>query len=116
MRSVYSTFFEKDNMGTSTDAILAFGCNLGEEIDENKLEVYETINDKIEIIWHCSCDVVMAFLAIKGTEIRASRGYPENVPFLPYDQNWPNVLDKALKDLGLEFPLKYGWYVFSMWC
>lgn len=113
-------------MGTSTDAILAYGIpveeettpgNLTEEEWEEIREEWET--DKIEargfdVIYHCSGDYPMYFLAVPNTEVRAWRGSPKKVDFHQTGTvaavQWRLAMDK----LGVD-TTNAGWYLFSMW-
>jgi len=71
----------------------------------------------LEMVSHCSYDYPMYFLSIKGTERRASRGYPTFIEGLP------EVTSKqrsALKEFAEEYNFKYdeekvGWHLFSMY-
>jgi len=91
-------------MGVSSDGILVFGIELGRE-DELPEFLYTEDGDEIEfdemvdaelgisdlsygeraearkaypvdLVWHCSYDYPMYILAVPGTEVSASRGYP----------------------------------------
>src|SRR5688572_2990968 len=101
-------------MGVSTDAIIAFGFDLGEELPEslmtdadgeesfdwwNWLDIYLGLGEEedykvrsdarksfpLDVITHCSYDYPMYFLAISGTENRADRGTPEDVSLSDVD-------------------------------
>lgn len=99
-------------MGTSTDAILCFGFPVGEEDQPHEwLEDCEGDFDKFlnklsgmpeygepghsfddqrkfrescpaEMVMHCSYDYPMYILCVQGTETRAWRGSPKEVPNL----------------------------------
>lgn len=139
-------------MGISTDAILAYGYDLGDDIeieheeDESKGEVLErrllerlvgftdvwTKEDKtyfereraakkemgLEIIYHCSEDYPMYFLASRGSEIRANRGYPVKINPLDINDNhdhWNAKLKEGMEALDIEPKDEPGYHLFSMW-
>jgi hypothetical protein len=141
-------------MGVSTDALMAFGFDLGEELpesftaylgDDENGEGFEAdeflLRDydagipewtpdgppdywhkrsealgklPVEIIAHCSGEYPMYFLAVRGTECQARRGYPSEAV----------QRDIALREIGAmrAFCEKHGiewqeprWHIFSMW-
>lgn len=151
-------------MGTSTDAILAFGFDLGDpedgeldklleagrENDEDEdtfdpdtllardagvqpptVEYGEATKHTFEAYWkakreaveahpldvisHCSGNCPMYFLAVRGTESRALRGYPES------NISLPEVSAESVQAMR-EFCERYGitfktpsWCLFSDW-
>jgi hypothetical protein len=144
-------------MGQSTDAIIAFGLNYGEDSEKfpwsqneqefndwwaeqngvttppvefqgnetlyrtfwaNQREVEKTC--PVEVITHCHYDNPMFFIAIRGTELRASRGCPENLPLDlasnvdTYTQQLLNFLRKYNIELPEEDPTP-KWQLFSDW-
>lgn len=136
-------------MGQSTDAILAFGFDLGEELPEKIQEELDAINDNegieswlemiagvepwspeakdwwkrrddavakipVDFIRHCSGDYPMYFLAIRGTEMRASRGYPEPITMPASIVGWREILRDFCAEHGIEYE-EPDWHIFSMW-
>lgn len=152
-------------MGQSTDAIIAYGFDLGEDhelpwaehdgieewwdeltgfepsdypFDEN--ECYDDTPERrerveayfaeraewrrehplpIQEIRHCSGDYPMIFIAAKGSQIRAHRGYPK--PFAAQDLvesvgvREADQLIQFCIDHKIERPNPIGWQLFSMW-
>jgi hypothetical protein len=84
-------------MGVSTDAILVYGVCIGDEYGEvdfpedpededsggsypsESLEA-ELASEGLELVRHCHGDSPMWILAVKGTQVRAHRGYPVALP------------------------------------
>jgi hypothetical protein len=117
-------------MGTSTDAILAFGVDLGEEVPKwvwdfagvkqsgdddgmSELDLGEELEKAgLTIIFHCSCDCPMYVLAAHGSEIRAWRGSPQAVRHnSKREAKWLKAWGKLPKKA--EAP---RWILFSNWC
>src|SRR5215217_6023399 len=80
----------------------------------------------VEIGIHCSDQVPMYYIAVKGSVVTASRGYPENVDRMVVrsvtheNSGW----DKAIKDFVKEFEIpppgvdeasEIGWWLASYW-
>jgi len=136
-------------MGQSTDALMAFGFDLGEEMpesftydeddgfeaDEFLLRDYDvTIPEwtpgigqdywrkkdeliaglPVEIITHCSGEYPMYFLAVRGTEHQARRGYPEKAPQRAIEQSEIDALRAFCEKHGIEWQ-EPSWHIFSMW-
>lgn len=72
-------------MGVSTDAILVYGIDLGEEHDfENWDDPLEKLDrlataEGLTIVMHCADEFPM-FIVSDGRESSANRGYPCNIP------------------------------------
>lgn len=128
-------------MGVSTDAIVAFGVDLGEELPEFLEDFDDGFDDylasisglpqygepghswdahwafaerfPVTIIHHCSGEYPMYILAVNGTEQRASRGYPHTLEPLTVTQE---QIDK-LRDFMAEHELEGepAWLLFSNW-
>lgn len=130
-------------MGVSTDAIVAFGFNLGEELPESLLATLDADEESwdfeywvaarlgvadlewperrkavdafpFEIITHCSYDYPMYFLAASDTTQRARRGYPEA---LAMKEASPEQV-QAMRDFCGEFEIEWEdprWHLFSLW-
>ena len=146
-------------MGVSTDAILAYGFDLGEEEDQSMAErfgaqvedgesfdfedwvagrsgavypaghggidspeyrAYAAKRDAaiaacpVEMVMHCSYDYPMYFLAIRGTESRARRGYPQAVVA---GEVAPELVASArafCEAHGIDWK-EPAWHIFSMW-
>lgn len=117
-------------MGVSTDADIAFGIDLGEDIqyglpwfneaeDENDDnwewdEAFEEWCDKefgegnapFEIVLHCSYDYSMYILALKGTHLSASRGYAEEFDPAKLLEEVPKDRVQMFKDLVEKYNIK----------
>lgn len=65
----------------------------------------------VELVKYCSYDYPMCFLAIRGTEKRACRGYCEE--FMPESHNWAEMKEFCDK-YGIEWR-EPGWHVMSMY-
>lgn len=119
-------------MGVSTDAILAYGIPIPTESIPGNMtalqwqearEVWD--DDEItargyDIVYHCSGDYPMHFLAVPGTKVIASRGYPEKIKAQDVSP-LPSVTtdiyvrwQRAMYDLKIDRS-EAGWYIFSMW-
>lgn len=136
-------------MTTSTDAILAYGFDLGEDrpefldgyedfedfiVEQARLIMPETDDYKdpawkaywqakreavaaypIELITHCSCEYPMYFLAVRGTEIQASRGTPVRLEMnLPPTKEQLRAMQTFCEQRGIEWQMP-GWHLFSYW-
>ena len=125
-------------MGQSTDAIIAFGVDLGEDHDWEEFEECDTDEETAEaaknnplgwmaysgephnglvLIRHCSESCPMYMLAIEGTEQRAWRGSPKT--FEPVDllirSDWANSIKDFCKQHGLEPENDPSWLLVSDW-
>jgi hypothetical protein len=130
-------------MGTSTDAILAFGFDLGEELpealtqmDEDADEAWDFeawledrlgLTDKeykerraaidafpFDLVIHCSYDYPMYFLAARGTEQTAKRGYPEAVAMKEATPEQAHAMRNFCEEFGIEWS-EPKWHIFSLW-
>lgn len=133
-------------MGVSTDAIVAFGFNLGEEWpealkiageDEDSTDFEDWIADHlglgdwqqegywerkreavkafpVDLIMHCSYDYPEYFIAVRGTEQRASRGYPVKLDLHEVDSAKVQALREFCDQHGIEWG-EPAWHTFSMW-
>jgi len=121
-------------MGTSTDAILAFGVQLKDDAvreaadldnmdaeDELAQKLYELRQESangLEIIRHCRDAYPMYFLAISGTQRCASRGEPERIEALPViTEEQMDTLTRFIEEYCIQDKLKgpIGWWLFSDW-
>lgn len=130
-------------MGVSNDAIIAYGLDLGEEIpeglqalyDQHEVDGFEELIDAltgiakedwvtrfrardnfpVELIGHCSYDYPMYFLAIRGTQKRASRGCPEPVSIDHFKISNEQIIafNRFCVDIGVD-PAEAYWQIFSM--
>lgn len=130
-------------MGVSTNAILAFGFDLGDELPEALTQMDEDADESWEfeawlesrlgvanddykvrraaveafpfdLVTHCSYDYPMYFLAARGTEQTARRGYPEPVTM---KEATPEQV-QAMRDFCAEFEIEWKepkWQIFSLW-
>lgn len=67
----------------------------------------------LELIYHCSCDYPLHFLALKGTQQWADRGYPALLEQLPPIE--PDAITQ-MKDFCARHNINWqepGWYLFS---
>lgn len=132
-------------MGTSTDAILVFGMPIGYEeetpefLEEFDGDFDEFLNSKsglpswgepghdfnnqrefresfpVDVTMHCSYDYTMYILAVRGTETRASRGYPKTINELPViSEDKISALKAFCEEIGLEYS-EPKWLLCSMW-
>lgn len=133
-------------MGQSTDAYLFYGvcfdvegegdiykadgyCDDEDEDDDVDVDVesweyrYRRLtgddpsNAACEIGVHCSNDYRMPFIAIQNTTRIASRGYPEIINGLPFDDSWPAQVEEFCRKMGIvakpDGPP--GWRLASWW-
>lgn len=139
-------------MGVSTDAIIAFGFDLGEDLPDAWAEIEEFDFDELradelglqkpehrdykkdwpeywkkktailpthaaDLIYHCSGEYPMHFLAVNGTNIRASRGSPEALPSDLMTSLAPKKI-AALREFCQRHNIEWqepAWYLFSYW-
>lgn len=111
-------------MTVSTNAHLAYGIDLGEDLPEKleKLKFDGELPDfqfgyGVEILTHCSNDYPQYFVALANTEWMARRGYPEELPedaLKLADPNSDQILKKFCDDFGIEWK-QPAWHLFSMW-
>jgi len=117
-------------MGVSTDAILAYGINIGEhDFDDEELydklswrkedEPIDGFDDDVQVTWHCSDSCPMFFMTLKSMTFKAHRGYPQkvdisklsNIDLLAASEK----IKQALKTLGIETEEEPSWQIFSYW-
>lgn len=138
-------------MGISTNAILAFGFDLGEELPESLLGDSEYFDFEewfasnkfseaepphgdydrdwpdywrrkreaiaalpYDVISHCSGDYPMYFLAARGTDLTASRGYPAKVVMPEISSDAIEAMRQFCTEAGIEWK-EPDWHIFSMW-
>lgn len=136
-------------MGVSTDALMAFGFDLGEELpesfiydeeegfeaDEFLLRDYGTgfpewqpdgpsdywkkreealSKIPVDIITHCSGEYPMYFLAIRGTEHQARRGYPSEAVQREIMSTEIDAMRAFCEKHAIEWQ-EPRWHIFSMW-
>lgn len=135
-------------MGVSTDAIIAFGFDLGEErpgwlltgddwdavvardaglcrpetknYDDPAWSQYWDAKKAavavcpVELVYHCSWEYPMYFLAVYGTKLKAYRGSPTT--FKLRDPGAPTIagMEQWCAAHGVEWRTP-GWYLMSMW-
>ena len=115
-------------MGLSTDAHIIYGIDLQEDAPPNMTddEWDQLLEDNwrdedwaelgFEIDFHCSAEYPMHIVAMPGTRIYASRGYPEKLalPHLPWPENddAAHNYSQAVKKLGLD-PDDASWLLYS---
>lgn len=141
-------------MSQSTDAILAFGFDLGETdleeilndsppdggdfedwlchragviypaghdgIDSDEYKAYDAAKKAaieacpVELLMHCSYECPMYYLALRGSSVKANRGYPQDV-YTNTPQPEKIAAMKAFCDeLGIDWQ-QPKWHIFSMW-
>ena len=131
-------------MGTSTDAILVYGFEIGSEDEPPEfLEAFdgdfdEYLNDisglpkygesghTFEAQWawrdscpadmtmHCSYDYPMYILAVRGTKTTAYRGYPKEIKSLAIDEAKVSAFREWCEANGIEYQ-EPKWLLVSMW-
>lgn len=85
-------------MGVSTDAILAYGVDLGEWNEGTYPELDELMYSRdqpIELVSHCSGEHPMWMLVLKEPGYRAHRGYPSEID--PASLTVPNDASATLR-------------------
>lgn len=128
-------------MGTSTDAILVFGIECGEEEPPEFMREFDDFDSYLESIsglplWgeeghsfdahkafretvpadmtlHCSYDFTMYILAVRGTETCASRGYPMEITSLEVPTDKVEAFKAWATERGIVGEPK--WLLCSMW-
>jgi hypothetical protein len=68
----------------------------------------------VELVLHCSSDYPMYIMAIRGTQLRASRGYPEVVKSLSVSQEKITAAKQWCLDHGIEWK-EPEWILCSDW-
>lgn len=115
-------WLDRDNPGGALDArLLAELAGFTEEWVEgghgyfDRKDVAEDATG-VEVLTHCSLDVPMYFLAARGSELTASRGYPQKaLSPLVVDPRWDERIARAVAAIGLVLPDPPAWHLFSMW-
>jgi hypothetical protein len=131
-------------LGTSTDAIIYFGVDLGEDLsifhpdhlyDEHDalvgLEAMELINKKIKkyrmmIVWHCSYEVPMFIIGFAPSYKCAFRGSPNQLDSLNMMHDMEDEGRKAFnefldneheicKQINISRNDEMSWLLFSKW-
>ncbi len=101
-------------MGVSTNAIVAWGFDLGEwSPEDDNIDPWEWkgVGD-VSLIPHCSSDYVMWFLGVELAD--ACRGNPEEFSFEGATYEMKQALLGACAALGVE-PEEGKLCTFSMW-
>lgn len=114
-------------MGMSTDAILAFGFDIGEvgsesvsdffgqDMDERDInDVAEEIelNAPIEFVWHCHYE--MCVVALRSTVTIAYCGTPKTVTTRTISDEEIEVAKKYIEGRGWKWQ-EPKWLLFSKW-
>ena len=129
-------------MGQSTDAILCYGVQLGEDDEPLAfMEGFDELDDlllkegnqprwgdeghdfqsqwawlatqPVEMVHHCSGNYTMYIIALRGTVTTASRGYPEEVATYEPDHVAVQHFMQWLLDHNIDGEPK--WLLCSMW-
>src|SRR6187551_3834259 len=117
-------------MGQSTDAILVYGIDFGdeppwpefdepeEEYDEEACKLLNPLGwmvfngdavDGIVIVRHCSGDCPMYIVGVAGTELRAWRGSPKTVAGLETKPEWDAALQAFLLKNNIQTDEHAAW-------
>lgn len=116
-------------MGVSTDAILIYGIDFGEDPESPLFEyndetgehlAYDLTKDgPLEYVRHCSGDYPMHIIGLKSAHYEAARGYPTTFDRLPENGAVITVEDyEALRLFCEKHNLPYSepkWLLCSMW-
>jgi|SRR6478609_8594297 len=122
-------------MGQSTDAILVYGVDLGEDelpealvfndeddgdTEESKPIAYalymgRPLPSGVTIVNHCSDSCTMRIIAIEASELRAWRGHPKEVPTLVAKPEWDAAIDEFAAEHGITLPKRPAWLLASWW-
>jgi hypothetical protein len=128
-------------MGTSTDANIAYGIDLGADMyempwydevrveDEDAMELFYEWNEKeygkvspFEIFMHCSYECPMYILGLNGSDLTANRG--DAVDFEPskLQEEVTEEQKKLLTDMIAKYNIKGeggvtepSWLLYSLW-
>ena len=106
-------------MGTSTDAMLVYGVNLGDWCEAEYPDLIEEVYSAdlcVQFESHCSAGNVMWFLAAKEAGVVALRGYPEEIQ--PDNLRPPEGADETLKAVCEKYGLPWSepkWWLASWW-
>lgn len=131
-------------MGTSTNAILVYGFEVGDEdetpefLEEFEGDFDEFLNDlsglpkygekghsfsdqsayrdkcPADLTIHCSYDYPMYILAVRGTEIIARRGYSKTIPNLDVSETDIAAFKAWCEVNNIEYQ-EPRWLLVSMW-
>lgn len=127
-------------MGTSTNAIIAFGFQLGEEgetppflqseedeeFDFDEIRARELgVTEKYptreqlaahpaDLVWHCSSDYPMYFLAVNGTQVEAYGGCPKSFKLPEISEEQIAALKAWCEKNGVEWQ-EPAWHLMSYW-
>ena len=71
----------------------------------------------VEMVIHCDYNYSMWIIAIPGTNISASRGYPQKIPdgFIHHDPEWDSILIGFCEKHGIDMPDKPAWWLTSLY-
>jgi hypothetical protein len=70
----------------------------------------------VEVGHHCSGEYPIPFVAVTGSLLRATRGYPEKVTSLSVGDDWDAKLGAYCALMGIKpSQEKPGWWLVSMW-
>lgn len=128
-------------MGQSTDGILVFGIECGEDEYPEFMEGFDDFDGYLDslsgmpqwgepghdfsasrafreavpadMVTHCSLDYPMYILAVRGTEISASRGYVKEIETLDVDQARLAAFKTWCAERGITDEPK--WLLCSLW-
>jgi hypothetical protein len=138
-------------MGISSDGILVYGIDFGEEMPNPEWEEHDEEFDlddliaeeaglpvwrenmtnqesteywakkrelvaacPVEMVYYCSYDYSMHILAIRGTRLKASRGYAEEVPTFEVDAEKKDAFKQWCESHGVEYS-EPKWLLCSMY-
>lgn len=68
----------------------------------------------VEIILHCSYDYPMYFLALRGSQKRANRGYPQAITTEAPSQERIAAMRALCEQHGIDWQ-EPSWHIFSLW-
>lgn len=72
---------------------------------------------KVTVGYHCSCDYLMTYVAIKESETIARRGCPEEISSTTVKKAWAKQLAEFVELMGVDVgDQKPKWWLVSHWC
>jgi hypothetical protein len=106
-------------MGVSTDAMIFYRYTWKDQTEAVPEDAEEDWKGDVAVMHHGSDEWRVPYVYIKASEVRASRGYPQDLPedALTTRKDWIDKLDAFVQKHNIDLSEAEGpnWFLASWW-